>query len=823
MTSNITATNRPPRLRARSSKLGQQLALYLFVALLAVNAISFVPSYVEREQELLHEIEYQGIKGMSVLLIESATDLERTLQNHSDPLLSRTPIVGFVVYRESGQVVAAAGEPVERRPSEHTVAQGHTHIGHFFENHHFDRVEDGTRFDAIWTPQQLGAPYTVAVRLDASEVGNLLAHHTISTIAWVLAMAAVMTIVLLIALNRIVLKPVFSIHQSIRAAADDLGRAHEWVVENPSYGEIGELTKAVNQILRNVSENFRTGQKQNEEILQEASRRLHAEEEVKQKHRQLIEAIDAFPGGFAVFDASDRLTLCNQTWKDFYPDIGDMAIPGAKFEDLLRGIISADRRQGYYNYGAFWLEKRLAMHRNGTTDIERRLRSGRWIRSTERRTEEGGVIGILTDITDRKAAEAERAELQAQFFQAQKNDALGTLAGGIAHDFNNLLAIILGNAKLLEADLPVEAPGREELDAISGAGNRAKDLVKQILSFARRDSARFERIDLREVTNEALSLLRATLPKSITIEASLGDAAPILGDPTQMHQIIMNLCINARDAIAETSGKLVVALAETHTAADWPKDTDGQADGPESERRVVFRQDNDHSKMWMGAPPSGTHIRLSVSDTGPGIEPDTFEKIFDPFFTTKDVGKGTGLGLAAVQGIIQSHGGAIHVSTKPGEGTCFEILISRQDGEIEVLVEEPVTIGQGTGKILVIDDEDQIVSVLKKSLERQGYEVTGMTDATLALQAVEQEPDRWDTVITDFNMPRINGIQIAQSLHAIRPKLPVILCSGSIESAPDQDLNGKFYSAIIEKPVRNADLFRAVQRCMAGKRTEGEQ
>ena len=823
MSSNVTTTNRPSRLRARSSKLGQQLALYLFVALLAVNAISFVPSYVEREQDLLHDIEYQGIKGMAVLLIESATDLEKTLRNHSAPLFSRTPIVGFVVYRESGQVVAAAGEPVERRPSEHPVAPANTHSGHFFDNHHFDRVEGGTRFDAIWTPQQLGAPYIVAARLDASEVGHLLVHHTIETIVWVLAMAAVMTIVLLIALNKIVLKPVLSIHQSIRGAGDDLGRAHEWVVETPSYGEIGELTKAVNQILRNVSENFRTGQKQNEEILQEASRRLLAEEEVKRKHRQLIEAIEAFPGGFAVFDASDRLTLCNQTWKEFYPEIGDKVVPGTKFEDIMRGVINADRRAGYYNYGAFWLEKRLAHHRNGTTDIEKQLRSGRWMRVTERRTEDGGVIGILTDITERKAAEAERADLQAQFYQAQKNDALGTLAGGIAHDFNNLLAIILGNAKLLETDLPVDAPGREELDAISGAGNRAKDLVKQILSFARRDSARFEHIDLREITDEALSLMRATLPKSIVTEVSLGEAAPIFGDPTQMHQIIMNLCINARDAIGDTPGRLFVELEKSDAATDWPRELDAQVEGRESEQRVIFRHDRNRSNMWMGAPPAGSDVRLSVSDNGSGVEPDAFEKIFDPFFTTKDIGKGTGLGLAAVQGIIRSHGGAIHVSTKLGEGTKFEILMPRQDGEVEVMPDEPAADGQGTGRILVIDDEDQIVSVLKKSLERQGYDVTGMTDPTLALKALEDEPDFWDAVITDFNMPRLTGVQMAQSIHALRPQLPVILCSGSIEGVPEQDLKSQYYSAVIEKPVQTTEMFRAIQRCLAENRGEGDQ
>ncbi|MDA1327297.1 MAG: ATP-binding protein [Proteobacteria bacterium] len=736
---------------------------------------------------------------------------------HSELVFSRTPIVGFVLYGKNGQVLWAAGESVELR-----LGQRRATADPLPPNDQFKRTEDGTRFETYWTPADLSAPYRVAVRLDSSHIGDLLTDYTISIIMRVLAVAAALTIVLLIALNRAVLRPVFAIHQAIRGAGGDLGHAHEWVIEDPADGEIGELTIAVNQILRNVSENFRTGQKQNEEILQEASRRLNAEKDARLKHRQLVEAIEAFPGGFAVFDAEDRLMLSNETWKEFYPECTDLIVPGVKFEDILRAGVAADRKRGHYAYGAYWLKGRMEQHRNGTTNMERRLSTGRWMRSTERRTEDGGVLGIWTDISERKAAETERAALQAQFYQAQKNDALGTLAGGIAHDFNNLLAIILGNAKLLEADIVPEAPGREELDAITGAGSRAKDLVKQILSFARQDAARFEFIDLHDVTEETLALMRATLPKSITTEARLGGSAPIFGDPTQMHQIVMNLCINARDAIGDKPGKLIVDLGDASPSPDWPPEPDNWTDTTGPAERVVFQQDGNRSAMWMGAQPAGAHIRLSVSDNGSGIEPDTFQKIFDPFFTTKDVGKGTGLGLAAVQGIIRSHGGSIHVDSTPGEGTKFEIRIPRQEGDIQAPADEPLADGQGFGRILLIDDEDQIVTVLRKSLERKGYEVTGMTDSTLALQAVESEPDRWDIIITDINMPRLTGIQMAQAIHSIRPDLPLILCSGSMEAMPQQELSDRYCSAVMEKPVRETDLFHAIQRCLAGNNSKGE-
>ena len=813
MDDNVNGESQQQPNRVQSSRLGQRVARYVFVALLAISAIEIVPAYNSREQELLKEIEQQGAKAVSVLLSANPADVTESLARHSDQILSRTPITGLVIYLQDGEALLAAGETVKRQSDQVQAADKPSFISRILGSTNFERSDNGTRFETFWMPKDLGAPYVVAARLDSSSINAQLRKYA-TTLIWVaFALAAVTTIVMLIVLNRVILKPVIAIQQSIRGASEDLGAAQKWVIEDTPYGEIGELTVSVNQILKNVSENFRTVQKQNEKILQEASRRQEAEEEARLKHRQLAEAIEAFPGGFAVFDAEDRLMLSNDTWKEFYPDSGDLVVPGVKFEDILRAGITADRKSGHYAYGAYWFKDRLEQHRNGTTNMERRLSTGRWMRSTERLTEDGGVLGIWTDISDRKVAEIEHEELQSQFFQAQKHEALGTLAGGIADDFNSLLEIILGNARILEADFEPDAPGRKELEAIENAGNQAKDLVGQIHSFSRQDSGQFEFIDLYDVAEDALSLLRATLPKTITTEARLGRAANIFGDSTQMHQIVMNLCINARDAMSDEPGKLIIELGEAYPSLDWPQATESGTDTTAPDKRIIFQQSGNRSYMWMGTQPTNAHIRLSVSDTGSGIDPETFQKIFDPFFTTKDVSKGTGLGLAAVQGIIHAHGGSIHIQSTPGEGTRFEIRLPREEdneavSEIETQIDE-----NGSGQILLIDNEDQIVTLLKKSLENKGYDVTGMSDSTLALQAVRNEPDNWDVIITDFDMPGLSGIQLSQAVHSIRPGLPVIFCSRSMEVKPEQEFDGPYCDTVLEKPVQEADLFHAIKRC----------
>lgn len=802
-----------PRPQARRSALAWRLALVLFSAIVAVEAAIFVPSFLEREQELLTEIKSEAVSSISVLLLDHRETTASELSRHNKFLFERTPVAGYVVYQDNGAVVAAAGEAVELRPSRWKYAL----------NQPLRRTEQGAFVDVLWMPVDLQAPFIVAARLSAGHVGATLQTYTIRIVVLALLSALVATTAILVALNNMVLKPVLALHHAVGGAGQDVSKAHEWVIDELGVGEIGELTEAVNKILLSVSENFRTVQQNNAGLVEEVQRRLEAEERAGQSNKRLLEAIEAFPGGFAIFDAADRLVLCNATYREFYPASAEWIQPGVCFADMVREGVMADRRQGKYSRGAFWLRERILEHQAGKTIAERRLATGRWVRIRERRTEEGGIVSIWSDISSRKKIEAERKEIQAQFFQAQKNDALGTLAGGVAHDFNNLLAIMLGNAKLLEMDIAPGAAGREELDAISSAGNRAKNLVKQILTFARQDNGGHEVVDLRDITEEAVSLISATLPKSIETECKLAESAKIFGDPTQIHQIIMNLCINARDAIGEHSGKILIELEDSPAPQKWPANHDTASDIESPEQRMRFEHHNYGSVLWMGSPPSGHYFRLSVSDTGAGIDGDTFERIFDPFFTTKEVGKGTGLGLAAVQGIIRSHEGALHVETRPGHGTRFEISFPIRDFEASETAGHEEIQYLSRGQILVLDDEPSIATMLRKSLERKGYFVDCMNDSQAALDAVSQTPDKWDAIISDINMPGLSGTDFAQAVRGIKPNLPVVLCTESlIDSPSNPEAARKNNRPVIRKPVQVEELVETIQRSLSLAPTKEE-
>jgi signal transduction histidine kinase/ActR/RegA family two-component response regulator len=791
-----------PRMKTRRSQLAWRLALVLFTAVLAIEAVIFVPSFLSKEQELLTEIKSEAVNSIAVLLMDHEDTTTSTLSVHRKLIFERTPIVGFVVYRDNWAVVASAGEPVELRPSQWQYAL----------NQPLKRVEQGQFVDVFWTPADLNAPYYAAARLNTAQIDGALQSYSLHILILTLLIASVATISILVALDKMVLKPVLALHGAVVGAAQDVSEAHIWTISDTGVGEIGELTLAINEILRTVSENFRSLRRNNEELVAESQRRLEAEKQAGTAHKRLLEAIEAFPGGFAVFDTDDRLALSNATYREYYPASAELMKPGVCFTDMVRAGVSADRQIGKYARGAYWLRDRIAEPQAGLTDSERLLATGRWVHIRERRTEDGDIVSVWSDISDRKTAESERREIQQQFFHAQKTDALGTLAGGVAHDFNNLLAIILGNAKLLELDIAPGAAGREELDAISNAGNRAKNLVKQILTFARQDTGDQEAVDLREITQETLSLITATMPKSIKTEGRLSGSATIVGDPTQIHQVIMNLCINARDAIGDATGEILVELDDRPPTRDWPDEGESNTDASTAEQRIKFSHDHRGSYLWMGQPPNGQSLCLIVSDTGPGIEPEIFERIFDPFFTTKEVGKGTGLGLAAMQGIIRSHGGALYVETIRGQGTRFEISFPQAPAAALPRADRSMIEHRATGTILVLDDEPDIVSMLRKSLERKGYMVDGMSDAEAALSAVKQSPDRWSVIISDINMPRLSGTEFARAVRDIRPTLPIILCTGSLNIMPAGDDLADLDLPVIQKPIQDGQLFETIQQ-----------
>jgi PAS domain S-box-containing protein len=403
-----------------------------------------------------------------------------------------------------------------------------------------------------------------------------------------------------------------------------------------------------------------------------------------------------------------------------------------------------------------------------------------------------GFRGIVRDVTQRTEAKREREMLEAQLRQAQKMEAIGTLAGGIAHDFNNILAPIMGYAELALGDLAVDSRLRKNLVPILNAAHRAKDLVQQILAFSRQSDQERKPLKVQPIIKEALKLLRSTLPTTIDIRLEVdADCGSIMADPTQIHQVIMNLCTNAYHAMREQGGILTVGLDEFEIGED---------------NRVAYPD---------LAP--GRYLRLGVHDTGHGIDSQTMERIFEPYFTTKEKGEGTGMGLSVVHGIIKSHGGHITVASSPGQGARFDIYLPLLPLEGEEMAGQPVTpLETGTEHILVVDDEEVIAQVLENMLTRLGYEVTTRTGSVEALNVFQAHPERFDLVITDMTMPNMTGDRLAQSIRQTRSEIPIIVCSGFSEQLSQEKAKTLGIKGFIMKPVVIKDLARIVRRVLDG-------
>ena len=379
------------------------------------------------------------------------------------------------------------------------------------------------------------------------------------------------------------------------------------------------------------------------------------------------------------------------------------------------------------------------------------------------------------------------AESERQMQQVLKLQAIGTLAGGIAHDFNNILFPIIGYTEIAMDDVPEDSPTRRNLEEVLKAANRAKELVQQILTFSRQNGRERKPIRVQVIAKEALRLLRASIPKTIEIVSDLTDAChAIMGDPTQIHQVIMNLCTNAYQAMQETGGTLEVRLAETHIGYE------------ETVKRIGIQM--------------GSHLHLSVRDEGVGMEPSVLERIFEPYYTTKEPGKGTGLGLSVIHGIVKNHGGFITVESTPGKGSTFHVYLPTLE-DVEAEIEEAAGTARsgGSERILLVDDEPQIVDMEKQLLEKLGYRVTGRTSSTEALETFASQPDQFDLVITDMTMPQMTGDRLARQIWTIRPGIPVILCTGYNEMISEDKAISMGIRKFILKPVDKDELAAAIR------------
>jgi signal transduction histidine kinase/ActR/RegA family two-component response regulator len=431
-----------------------------------------------------------------------------------------------------------------------------------------------------------------------------------------------------------------------------------------------------------------------------------------------------------------------------------------------------------------------------TAEITERQRAEATLRMAHEALEvrvQARTAELATTFEQLQTEMVERQRLTEELRQVQKMEAVGRLAGGVAHDFNNILAAMIGYTELATFNIPASNPAWHQLQEVLRAGQRAKALVQQILTFSRRTAQAHTPVQLPPLVEEALALLRASLPSSIEIRQHIDpEVGAVLADPTQLHQVIINLCANAEYAMRQTGGVLEVHLEAV---------------------RVDTALAAQHSTLHLGP-----HVRLTVRDTGQGIPPDVVEHIYDPFFTTKAAGEGTGIGLSVVHGIVVNHGGTIAVESRVDQGTTFMIYLPCIPWDMvgEVQEEEPLPCRQG--RLLFIDDEPTLVHLGHAVLTQLGYDVTTCTSSVEALAAFQADPHHFDLVITDYTMPQMTGDVLTRALRQLRPDIPIILETGFSHTIDAEQAAALGIDAFLLKPWTVRELARTIAQVLAPRR-----
>lgn len=460
-----------------------------------------------------------------------------------------------------------------------------------------------------------------------------------------------------------------------------------------------------------------------------------------------------------------------------------------KVADLLRvsgrAGEEAHSRFALVNKGMRWEEDLESISRDGKVYQEHVVISG--IKGSDGNNTH--LLIMRQDISERHIAEEERKQLESRLLQAQKMETIGTLAGGIAHDFNNMLTPILGYTEMAMSEATEEDAIKGHLEHVMRASGRAKELVQQMLTFSRRGQSEKEPIKINLVVNEAIKLLRASLPTTIRIKQNIDeDCGLVKANPTQLIQVMMNLCANAKHAMRQRGGSISINLAK--------KDS----------REVV---NPEHRTLEPGA-----YAMLTIGDTGHGISPANLVRVFEPFFTTKEAGEGTGLGLSVVHGIITSHGGDIFVESQEDVGTTFTIYLPLTQEEALPIMKEEGAQGGRREHILFVDDEEMIVQMTTGMLERQGYVLTACTDPREAFQHFLKHPDKFDLLITDQTMPHLTGVDLATRVMAIKPDMPIILLTGFSESVNEENCEELGIREFLMKPMSTSEITRAIRKVL---------
>ena len=401
------------------------------------------------------------------------------------------------------------------------------------------------------------------------------------------------------------------------------------------------------------------------------------------------------------------------------------------------------------------------------------------------------TLCFLTDITNQKQAEEERKKLESQLQHAQKMESIGTLAGGIAHDINNILSPIMIHSEMAKMELPPDSPVQHNLKEIFKAGERATEMVKQILTFSRKTEGERAKIKIIPVLTEVLKMLRSSIPTTIDVQQNLeSESETVLADPTQIHQIMLNLGTNAAHAMREKGGTLKVSLVR--------EDLDSEA-----------------AALYTDLNP-GSYLKLIVNDTGSGMDDETMQRIFEPYFTTKEVGEGTGMGLSLIHGIVKSYDGDITVESELGKGTTFNVYLPRIEADVSPVEEPSVQIRGGTERILFVDDEKVAVDAIQPMLEALGYKVTARTSSIETLEAFKNDPNGFDLVITDQTMPNMTGKDLAKEIMSIRSDIPIILCTGFSEQI-DEVKAKEMGISFVMKPIILSQIANTIRKVLDKK------
>ncbi|HVS51927.1 MAG TPA: PAS domain S-box protein [Opitutaceae bacterium] len=517
--------------------------------------------------------------------------------------------------------------------------------------------------------------------------------------------------------------------------------------------------------------------------------RREAEAALRSSEERFRVLADVSPVGIFRTDPDGSTTFVNRRWCE---------LSGLAFEEALgNGWMKALHPEDRDRVAANWAE---AVRAGESSAAEYRFvrldGSIAWLVGQSRAHFDAagrlaGYVGTITDVTNLKRAEEERKKIEAQLRQSRKMESLGTLAGGIAHDFNNILNGTFGFLDLARLELPPGHPAHEWLDRIAASSQRARELVRQILTFSRKTEGERVPQRLHAVVSEALRLLRSTLPTMVELDSRISvDAPPVLADATQIHQVVLNLCTNAWHALPERGGRIVVTLEP------WT---------------ITSAQASAQPELLPG--PS---VRLSVSDNGSGMDAATLDHIFEPFFTTKDTGAGTGLGLAVVHGIVKAHGGGIVVRSTVGSGSSFELYFPAAPVAVEPpKPAAPPETPRGKGeRVLVVDDDAVSGFAIEKLVESLGYVVTRCTRPEEALARFAAAPMSFDLVVSDLAMPGMDGEELIGHLAGIRPGLPIVVVSGYVESARQRILESGHARAVMRKPVSRDELGRTLAQAL---------